>query len=191
MALDTARTIQAAAVLLRQEHCEQMGYLRLMKLLYIADRESLKETGRPITGDRAVAMEHGPVLTNVLNIIKDEDSRSSEWRKFFKRENYLIEMVNDPGVGQLSRFAVRKLEEVARRHSQMDVWEIVRLTHEFPEWIKNNPGKSSKEIPLRDILEAVGLSSEADGIINSLQEEEAMIKWVLQEEASRPIAKSA
>lgn len=39
-----------------------MSYLRMLKLLYLADRESLKETGHTITGDRVVAMEHGPVL---------------------------------------------------------------------------------------------------------------------------------
>jgi hypothetical protein len=37
----------------------------MRKLLYLADRESLKKTGRPITGDRVVAMEHGPVLRSV------------------------------------------------------------------------------------------------------------------------------
>src|SRR5262245_18254423 len=115
MRLDTMKAIQAAAVLLREEHCERMGYLRLMKLLYIADRECLKEVGKPITGDRTVAMEHGPVLSNLLNIVKDEDGRSTEWRQFIRRETYWLELCEDPGTGELTRFEIRKLKEVAQR----------------------------------------------------------------------------
>ncbi len=35
-----------------------MKYLKLMKLLYLADRESMKRHGHPISGDRYVSMEH-------------------------------------------------------------------------------------------------------------------------------------
>ena len=33
---------------------------------------------------------------------------------------------------------------------------MVEITHELPEWKKNDPGNSAKKIPLADILEAVG-----------------------------------
>ena len=52
------KTMQAIAALLHFHGTKEMSYLRLLKILYIADRESLKETGRPITGDHVVAMEH-------------------------------------------------------------------------------------------------------------------------------------
>src|SRR5438105_4403367 len=57
------KTVQAAAEFLRHEPGKQMSRLRLIKLLYIADREALLETGRPITSDTIVAMKHGPVLS--------------------------------------------------------------------------------------------------------------------------------
>jgi hypothetical protein len=40
---------------------------------------SLAERARPITGDRAVAMDHGPVLSTTCNLIKGEDYLASEW----------------------------------------------------------------------------------------------------------------
>jgi len=46
-----------------------MNYLKLMKLLYLADRESMRRNGRPISGDRYVSMDHGPVLSQTLNLI--------------------------------------------------------------------------------------------------------------------------
>jgi uncharacterized phage-associated protein len=64
------KAIQAVAALLHFHGSKEMSYLRMLKLLYIADRETLKETGRPITGDRIVAMEHGPVLSSVYDLIK-------------------------------------------------------------------------------------------------------------------------
>jgi hypothetical protein len=53
------KSLQAAGCLL-ELHGDCMEYVRLLKLLYIADREMVAEAGAPITGDRAVAMDHGP-----------------------------------------------------------------------------------------------------------------------------------
>ena len=62
------RVAQMAAYLL--DHARtRMKYLKLMKLLYLADRESMKRHGHPISGDRYVSMDHGPVLSNTLNLI--------------------------------------------------------------------------------------------------------------------------
>ena len=61
---DFDKTLQAAGVLLSLDG-DRMEQIRLLELLYIADRELLAETGRTITGDRAVAMRHGPVLSQV------------------------------------------------------------------------------------------------------------------------------
>ena len=51
---DFDKTLQAAGVLLDADD-KRMEYMRLLKLLYVTDRESLAETGRTLTGDRAVA----------------------------------------------------------------------------------------------------------------------------------------
>jgi uncharacterized phage-associated protein len=56
------RTLQASAYLLHLRK-GRMSQLRLLKLLYIADREWLAESGYPITGDHARALKNGPVLT--------------------------------------------------------------------------------------------------------------------------------
>ena len=53
-----------------------MKHLRLIKLLYIAERTSLDRFGRPIIGDRYVSVRHGPALSNVYNLIKEEVSET-------------------------------------------------------------------------------------------------------------------
>ena len=43
------KTLQAAGVLMSSDG-DRMEHMRLLKLMYIADREMLAETGSPITG---------------------------------------------------------------------------------------------------------------------------------------------
>jgi uncharacterized phage-associated protein len=160
-----AKTIQASAVLLKAEQTNRMSRLRLLKLLYISDREALTERARPITGDRPVAMDHGPVLTNTYDLIKGEDFLATEWDKYIKREGRDAVLTSDPGVGDLSRYEIAKLHDVARRFQDRDDWDVAEFTHTFDEWIKNKPQKgSSNPIPDDDVLAATGLSQLKDRI---------------------------
>ncbi|HSZ59207.1 MAG TPA: Panacea domain-containing protein [Tepidisphaeraceae bacterium] len=81
---DPFKVTQAAAVLLKTEANRSMSRLRLLKLLYIADREALKERARPITGDRPVAMDHGPVLSHTYDLIKGTDFASPTWERYLR-----------------------------------------------------------------------------------------------------------
>jgi hypothetical protein len=52
------KATQAAARLL-QNRGGRMKFLKLIKLLYLADREALSRSGRPITTDSYVSMDNG------------------------------------------------------------------------------------------------------------------------------------
>ncbi|MFP4053166.1 MAG: Panacea domain-containing protein [Phycisphaerae bacterium] len=158
------KTLQAVATLLRREKGQSMSYMRALKLLYIADRESLAETGRTISGDKVIAMKQGPVLSRLLDLIKGKDILAPKWDEYIEKEGYRITLAADPGNGMLCRYDIDKLEEVCARYREQDEWELVDITHTFPEWKKNHPGESSRPIPLQDILEAVGRSDQAEAI---------------------------
>lgn len=161
---DLPKTIQAAAVVLRAHPLRAMSRLRLLKLLYIADRESLRETARPITGDRAVAMRNGPVLSETYDLIKEEHVRAAEWGEYLGNVAYDVQLRKDPGTDRLSRYEIEKLQEVARRFEYQDDWTVAEGTHEFAEWKRNAPGDSSRPIPFEHILEAVGRKNEIGAI---------------------------
>ncbi len=167
------KTMQAIATLLRFHDTKEMSYLRLLKLLYIADRESLKETGRPITGDHIVAMEHGPVLSGVFELIKGEHTAWKAWSEHFKKNGYRIEVTNDPGNGKLSKYEIGKLRELSEKYADKNEWEMVEIVHTFEEWKKNDPGKSSKPIPLAHILEAVGRADDKEVIEQDARDQTA------------------
>src|SRR5205823_5989742 len=119
------RTLQATAELLRAQPAQRMNYMRLLKLLYIADREMLAEHAHPITGDQPVAMERGPVLSQTYHLILGQLDGAVEWAKFVRKDHYDVVLANDPGHGQLSKAILAKLHEVSERYQDKDEWDMV------------------------------------------------------------------
>ncbi len=75
--LKVLKTIQAIGVLLRSDGVKRMNYMRLLKLLYMADRESLCETGRPIT-DGGALRPQAPLDSAVLKKIREGSLNSTK-----------------------------------------------------------------------------------------------------------------
>ncbi|MEX2307128.1 MAG: Panacea domain-containing protein [Pirellulales bacterium] len=149
--------------------------MRLLKLLYLAERKSLQESGGPLTGSPAVAMERGPVLEDVFSLIRQKHPDTPVWSNFFRPDRYELVMISDPGNRRLTPFIVDVLNAVSALHEEHDEHDMVDITHTLPEWLKNNPGKSCRPIPLEDILEAVGRADDIDEIIAFAQQCEATI----------------
>src|SRR5207253_1566731 len=92
------KSLQATGVLL-ELHGDSMEYVRLLKLLHIADREMMAEASAPITGDRAVTMDHGPVLSQVYDLIKGKAAKAGEWAHFVRTVNHRVELHHPIGRG--------------------------------------------------------------------------------------------
>jgi uncharacterized phage-associated protein len=173
--LDIPKTIQALALLLKATPCVRREYLSLLKILYIADRESLADVGRPITGDLAVAMENGPVLSGVYDLVNANvsDDDLQRWQDYLHRDNYDLELICDPGVDQLTPYEQRKLGEVAERYKDCSWRDMIRITHDLPEWVWNQPNREQgilvRSIPLMDVVKAVGREMDADWIFEDAE----------------------
>jgi uncharacterized phage-associated protein len=157
---DTIKVTQAAGFLLKRHN----GFItrkRLLKLLYIVDRELIQQTHRPLTGDKPVAMDHGPVLSKTYDLLKGETSGYEFWNRFIQQvAPYTHKLVEDPGIGRLSKLELSKLDEVIQRYWWIDDDELSDLTHEFPEWKRNEPPKGSRNfIPIEHVLEALGFGT--------------------------------
>lgn len=169
---DTTKVVQAAEVLIKA-HEGRISRLRLLKLLYIADREALRETLRPITGDRVVAMDHGPVLTRTYDLVKSQSPDSDLWNRHIKCSGPQdLELVETAGNGKLSKYEMEKLNDVSERHRRMNDYDIAIETHEFAEWRRNQPDRGkSRLIPLAHILEAIQLTDRQEELEKSLANE--------------------
>jgi uncharacterized phage-associated protein len=173
----TRKMVEAIAALVRScDACSppHMSGLRLLKLLYIADRESLQETGSPIVGTKPVAMDYGPVHSEAYDLIKGSRWGEEVWSESIRRDGREVVLVKDPGVLALSRYEIDQLAETARRYRDMEDWDLVALTHTFAEWKRNYHAGTSTPIPMEDIIDAVGRSEDAEDILREAEETRAL-----------------
>lgn len=152
-----------------------MDRLRLLKLLYMADREALAKRGIPIVGGRVAALDNGPLHCTIYDLIKGEHEDAETWATYFKNEGYVVVALDEPHRGELSPFEIRILTSMSEQHRTLDTWEVVEETHRFPEWKEAHTPGSSRTIPAEKILEAVGAPPEAIAAV--IEEAEAHAKF--------------
>ena len=131
-----------------------------MRLLYFADRKSWQQFGRPITGDRYVAMKLGPVLSRTLDLIQAPPD-AGPWAETIesKPEDHLVVLRRDPDLGPLSEAEIEILKEAHGLYATMDRWKLPKeISHALPEW--KDPGESAHPIDPEDILKALGKDEE-------------------------------
>lgn len=153
------KAIACAAYLLELES-GSMEYVRLLKLMYLADRRHLEKHNHPITGDRAVSMKHGPVLSEAYRQIREPDHRQAEWARTIAIEQYRARLVAErANVGRLSRAEIATLREVREEYQYLGTWDLVELLHDtLPEW--HDPGAGMAPIAPRTIMSALGKTEE-------------------------------
>jgi len=174
-----AKATQAAARLLTLRG-GTMSYVKLIKLLYLADRDALIRWGRPITADRYVSMDNGPVLSRIYDLIRDEPPPNSfrMWRKFISDpEDYEVRLLGDPGSGELSRPEQELIDEVFAQHGRQNRWTVVNYTRSLPEW--THPDGGALPIEYRDILRAGHKTEEEISAVEEALESAALVERIL------------
>lgn len=174
-----AKATQAAARLLRLRG-GRMSYNKLVKLLYLADREVLIRWGRPITTDHYLSLDDGPVVSRIYDLIRNEPLPNSVkiWGKFISDpEDYEVRLLADPGSGELSPAEQQLLDEVFGQHGQDSRWAIVDYTYGLPEW--THPDGGALPIEYRDILSAAHKTEAEISAIEEELEALALVEHVL------------
>lgn len=146
-----------------------INYTCLIKMLYIADKESLNRYDYPITKDDHYSMPYGPVLSGLLDYVNSnkESNLQKNWDIFFERSgNKLILKKSGLTNTHLSRASRSIIDEVFNEHKDKDYGELIDYVHTkeiFPEW--DNPGSTSSRLPKNKILISIGRSSNEANII--------------------------
>lgn len=155
------RKATQAACLLLDRASGEMNYMVLIKLLYLADREALLRWGRPITFDRYVSMDQGPVLSRTLDLINEgvPPDWDSYWTEHIEKTgSFEVRISEQCGDGELSEAEIEVLDEIFEEFGTIglrDKWELVELLHEIlDEW--QDPEGSALPIKVEDILRAEG-----------------------------------
>lgn len=127
--------------------------VKLMKLVYLADKSHFLTHGYPITGDRQCAMPWGPVPSDCLHAVNGElwPHTHAAFSVLHVDDN-LVSLKHDPGTMSLSPDELQTLDSILQTHGTKNRWELVGETHRYPEYIEFYVAGSSRTIPYEAIL---------------------------------------
>jgi uncharacterized phage-associated protein len=159
---DEKKAAQVAAFFLYRAN-GRMPILKLMKLLYLAERSSYQKFGEPIIGDCLVSMDHGPVLSRTYQHINGEvASVEGGWDTWIcDRENHDVRLqdpscIRSPEVDllELCDGDIEVLNETWERFGHMTKWQIRDYTHDnCAEW--EDPNGSMIPIDFQRLFQAL------------------------------------
>jgi uncharacterized phage-associated protein len=139
---------------------KRLDKIHLIKLMYLADRYHLMNYGRTISGDTYVALEHGPIGSQTMDVLEFDEYVLREYlpkakESFQKGEGFEYVPGNrctTDALDMLSESDIDALNFVITHFGNMDKWKVVDYTHELPEWKRYKDlfesGKTKRE-PIR------------------------------------------
>lgn len=108
-----------------KHNCE-MDQMKMHKMMYFSQRESLMNSGSPLFDGDFEAWKYGPVLTEVRSEYMTGDMFSGTYNTLSEEE---VQLVN----------------EVFRRYDEYDSWQLSTLSHSESSWLMAREGLSMGE----------------------------------------------
>lgn len=180
---DERRAAESAAYLLFRAG-GRLPVVKLVTLMYLAERLSLQRYGEPLTGDKLVAMPHGPVLSMTYDHINGALTSMDGGCEFWvaDREGHILAL-RDPSKIQspenallgLSDSDLEVLGDIWTEFGHWDRWSLVTYTHSdaCPEW--EDPEGSSRPISYELLFQKLGYpAEEVDALVQRLNEQRIM-----------------
>ena len=172
------RATQLASMILKMRG-GKMHYLKLIKLMYLIDREALLRWGWSMTRDKYVSMDNGCVLSRTYSLIREETLGASYWKKFISEpQGWQVSLLAEPEFDELSKAEVGLIEEIYKEFGHWNRWKLVDYTHSLPEW--TDPKGSSIPIEYKEVMKAVGKSDQEIAETMSELEEEALFEHLVK-----------
>lgn len=130
--------------------------LKLVKLLYLSDRDCFLKHGHPITGDQPVAMDHGPVPSGCLDVLNGQIQ--SDVFSFLHVQDKTVTPERNPSgcAVELSEHESKVLQDVLDQYGWMSTSQLYRLVHDLPEYKECHVPGTSTPIPFEKILKHHG-----------------------------------
>ena len=191
---DERRAAEVAAYLLYRAG-GRLPLIKLVKLMYLAERLSLKRYGEPLTGDRLVSMPNGPVLSMTYDHINGAlPSAEGGWETWVAdREGHVLALRDaskirtpEQDLLRLSDSDLEVLAEVWEQFGHWDRWTLVQYTHSdaCPEW--EDPEGSSRPITYDVLFSKLGYEDDQVAALAERISEQRALNAVLQQPA-KPI----
>ena len=146
-----AKAIAAAAYIIGQ--LVQVDKIKLVKMLYIADRDHFLQHGYPITGDAQYALPKGPAPTTTLDMLDGDLRESENCFRCIHLDDVVFSLRQDANPIALEKTELDVLNHVIREHGHKNKWALKDETHDYPEYAAVYREGTSTRIPYEVILE--------------------------------------
>jgi hypothetical protein len=111
-----------------------VDYLRIAKLVYLADRASLQSRGIPIVGGHYYSMRKGPTIGEIMDFVGNRNAPGWE-DTVSPRFGNEIRLQGRPSFNALSDAEMDVLDATVKAHSSRTTQELVAWCHEnCPEY---------------------------------------------------------
>ena len=168
LGFDVAKAAELSAYLLIKSS-GSLSKLKLVKLLYLAERKHAETYGFPMFLDRYFAVKHGPICSRALAGL-DGEADQEVWSKFVVRADMRpdgkrrpLTIALAPGVSEASfqnlSTADREIaDELLREHGKRQAFHLRAWTHsELPEYREKKPKDGRRiEITPSDMARGFG-----------------------------------
>lgn len=164
---DRERAVNAMLWLLGR-HGGSLEKMKLVKLLFYADRAHLVKYGRPITGGRYCAMPHGPVASSLYDDLK---SWANDAHAPVKISGRRVVAGRPSDAESLSESDVEVLVAVDREYGKLSSGALRNMTHELKAYKRNyreGSGIKSFALPYEDFF----LDVPDDGILDIMRDDQ-------------------
>ncbi len=129
MSIVTEKIIQTINFFAHKEG-GKINRLKLMKLIWLADRTHLTKYGRMVLRDKYHALPHGPVPSQTMDISRYPFTEEIKGSRFDVLSNSKF---NDK---YFSKTDIEVLEKVWEKFGHLSEYELRDLSHEYPEWLR-------------------------------------------------------
>jgi len=122
--------------------------VKLMKLLYIADRNHFIQYGYPLTGSRQVAMDYGPLPSECLNLVDGgyQPDPGLPFRVLTVKDATVSLVTKTPKTDGITKEELATLNKVVEGFGSAGTWDLKKHTHKFPEYERVYEVGTSKTI---------------------------------------------
>ena len=154
----------------------RINVMKLVKLVYLLDRESIARRGVPVIGGAYFSMRNGPVTSELLDLINAGSFWNSvtNWERFISdRKNHEVALRAKPGKEHLSQFEINLIDELFSSFAKADQWALSQWCHEHcGEWARLEEG--AEPISIVTLAEEVG--REPQEVLQNAREQNLLAK---------------
>lgn len=154
------KAAQVVAFLVKEQG-GRADMIKTVKLAYLSDRKFLELYDRPILNDDLYCLDHGPIDSMTLNLIKGDASNDNKklWSEYLTAvdpKTYVFGTAkSDIYFDELSEAEETVLRDLAQEFKTMKPFELVDWLHaNCREW--SNPKGTSVPLTYADVFKALG-----------------------------------